>query len=109
MSIDAPGLIIAGEYSDYYEYEITDFSDEKYVWDANLKKGKVKPTYFQVFLISAPEDSKEGSGEITISWIMHSSNEQNLPLTNYVKLYYAYNAEHIYFSSVSEKDAIYSL
>ncbi len=109
LSIDAPGLIIAGEYSDYYEYEITDFSDEKYVWDANLKKGKVKPTYFQVFLISAPEDSKEGSGEITISWIMHSSNEQNLPLTNYVKLYYAYNAEHIYFSSVSEKDAIYSL
>lgn len=113
LSIDAPGLIIAGEYSDYYEYEITDFSDEKYVWDANLKKGKVKPTYFQVFLISAPEDSKEGSGTIEIhlsaSWEWKAEGHDRGQTQTSVKLYYAYNAEHIYFSSVSEKDAIYSL
>ena len=109
LSIDAPRLIIEEKYSDHYEYEITDFSDEKYIWDANWEKGEFKPTYFQTFLISTPEDLEDGSGEITITWVTYPPSEQNRPLINYIKLYYAYNAEHIYFSSLSEKDAIYSL
>lgn len=113
LSIDAPGLIIEEKYSDHYEYEITDFSDEKYIWDANWEKGEFKPIYFQTFLISTPEDSEKGSGTIEIhlsaSWEWKTDGYDRGQTQTKVKLYYAYNAEHIYFSSLSEKDAIYSL
>jgi len=99
LTIEAPGLVINDEYSDHYQYEITDFSDDKYLWEE--KGEKIKATYFETVFISVPEDRDRTHGEIIVSLFLHSENrnENSSEFGSQITLYYDIDAEHIVFHS----------
>lgn len=68
LSIEASDFVIE-DCPGYYDYEITDLEDHKYIWPT-MKKAyqyqKDAPPCVKTITLSVPEDTKNATGSITI-------------------------------------------